>query len=70
MTEQPANIDDSALSEAMRLIDPTGMLVPSSEAYQSVREMVLGWIDGCGPDYAIDMARKGAKHLDIWVQCQ
>ena len=65
---QTGNARDT-VHEAMKLIDPSGTLVPGTEAYDAVRGMVLEWIDQCGPDYALDMAERSAKHLDLWLKC-
>ena len=56
------------ITKALTLIDPSGTLVPGTDAYETIRDMICGWIDKCGPDYARDMARKGAKHLETWLK--
>ena len=70
MIEQPIDMDGSALSEAMALIDPSGILVPGTDEYELIRDMVVKWIDGCGPENAIYMARQGARHLEKWIKCR
>ena len=68
MPQQRTDIDGDTVSKAMALIDPSGTLVPGTVEYNTIRDMILGWIDECGPDYAIDMASKGAKNLDKWLK--
>ena len=63
-------IEDETLCKALTLIDPSGTLVPETEEYATIKDMILGWIDECGQDYALEMARKGAKHLDSWMTCR
>jgi hypothetical protein len=62
--------DDETVPKAMGLIDPSGNLVPGTELYDLIREMIIKWIDGCGPDNALYMARQGARHFDKWIKCR
>ena len=62
--------DRDILSEAMQLIDPSGTLVPGTDEYDSIKDMILGWIEERGPDYALDKAKEGSKHLDMWLKCR
>ena len=55
-----------ALSRAMSLIDPGDTLRPGSREYANVRHLVRDWIDQCGSEQALFMARIGARHLDRW----
>lgn len=50
----------------MALIDPSGTLVPGTDAYAVIEEMILRWIDECGPEYALRMAEAGVEHLERW----
>lgn len=61
---------DETLTKALTQIDPSGTLVPGTDEYGTIKDMILGWMDECGQDYALDMARKGAKHLDSWMTCR
>ena len=70
MSQQPASQDDDTVSKAMALIDPSGTLVPGTEEYDLIRDMIVKWIAGCGPDSALYMARQGANHLDKWMKCR
>lgn len=70
MKEQQTDKDDRTCSEALKLMNPSGTLVPGTDEYDLIRDMILGWIDECGPDCALDMARKGVKHLDSWLKCR
>jgi hypothetical protein len=65
--EQPK--EDDTFQKAMAFIDPSHTLVLGTEAYDSIRDMILGWIDQCGPNDTLDMAKKGAVHLDMWLKC-
>jgi len=64
MPEQPK--EDDTFLKAMAFIDPSHTLVLGAETYDSIRDMFLGWIDQFGPDYILDMAKKGANHLEMW----
>jgi hypothetical protein len=64
---QPTD-DDSILQSAMSLLDPSGTLVPGTEAYDVIRDMTLGWIERCGPENALDMAQHFATHLAMWLK--
>ena len=68
MMQQRTDHERDSLSDALALIDPAGTLVPGTEAHDAIRDMILGWMDRCGPGYAIGMAQKGAKHLDRWMK--
>jgi len=68
MQQERTDQDDDIVLKAMGLIDPSGTLVPGTIKYKTIRDMIFGWIDECGPDYALDMARKGSKHLDLWLK--
>jgi len=61
---------EETLSRALKIIDPSGTLVPGTDEHESIQDMILKWIDECGADYALDMARKGEKHLDMWLKCR
>ena len=58
------------ITKALTLIDPSSTLVPGTDEYGTIKDMILGWIKECGQDCALDMARKGAKHLDSWMTCR
>ena len=68
MMQQRTEKERDSLSDALALIDPAGTLVPGTEAYDTIRDMILGWMDRCGPEYARCMAKIGAKHLDRWLK--
>ena len=57
---------EDTVSKALELIDPSGTLVPGTIEYKTIRDLILRWIDECGPDYAICMAEVGAEHLERW----
>jgi hypothetical protein len=62
--EQPVNLD--ILLQAMVLIDPSNTLVVGTEAYDTIRNMIFGWIEEFGPEYALQMAQSGESHLERW----
>ena len=68
--ELEPEIENDALTKALTLIDPSGILVPGTEEHDSIRDMIRGWIDECGPVHALAMARKGAEHLGSWLRCR
>jgi hypothetical protein len=45
------------ITKALTLIDPSGTLVPGTVEYKTIKGMILSWIDECGPDCALAMAR-------------
>jgi hypothetical protein len=59
-------IEDETFAKVLLLIDPDGTLLPGTRQYDRISVMIRGWIDQCGPDYALCMAQIGAKHLDGW----
>jgi hypothetical protein len=62
--EQPTN--DETLSQAIALIDPSHTLVLGTELSDTIRYMILGWIEQFGPEYALQMAQSCEKHLERW----
>lgn len=70
MQPQRTDQDGDTISKAMALIDPSGTLVSGTEEYELIRDMIVRWIEGCGPDNALYMARQGASHLDQWIRCR
>jgi hypothetical protein len=57
---------NDTLSEALKLIDPSGSLEPGTNPYSVIVEMIESWIHQHGPYAALEMARKSARHLDVW----
>ena len=66
MTDQPLTNKSDALSEAMNLIDPSGTLVPETEAYDTIKCLIQGWIRQYGYGRALCMARISRKRLGRW----
>jgi hypothetical protein len=58
--------EDSTLNMALRLIDPSGTLVPGTEDYDTVKLMIQGWMREYGRNRPLCMTRLGAKHLNSW----
>jgi hypothetical protein len=65
MKAQIFNINNP-LSDALKLIDPSGTLVPGSQEHDMVSYLLQGWIDQSGPDQALCMARMCRKRLGRW----
>ena len=65
-TIPPQPDKDSTINMALKLIDPSGTLVPGTEDYDTIRLMIQGWLGQYGRNRALCMARLGAKHLDGW----
>ena len=57
---------NDTLSEALKMIDPSGTLVPGTSQYNVIVDMIQSWIRQHGPKEALDMARKSARHYDVW----
>jgi hypothetical protein len=57
---------NDTLNEAIKLIDPEGMLVPGTRQYASIMEMLEIWLRQHSPDKALEMARNSAKYLKVW----
>jgi hypothetical protein len=66
MAPESRPYEDRTIAEAIALIDPQKTLVPGTGEYDRICELIRCWIDECGNDYALCMARKGANHLDRW----
>jgi hypothetical protein len=62
----PKPNEDEIVAKALALIDPEKTLVPGTREHARIGDLVRCWIDECGQDYALCMARKGANHLDRW----
>ena len=65
--ERPNNGD--ILIQAMALIDPSHSLVLGTELDDTIKYMILGWIEQFGPEYALQMAQSCEKHLERWGKC-
>jgi hypothetical protein len=59
-------IENDTLTNALEVIDPSGTLVPGTRQHNRISSMIREWIDHCGPEYALCMAKEGAKRLDRW----
>lgn len=57
---------EETLAKALALIDPYTTLVPGTQAHDTIRGLLAEWLDQCGPEQAIFMARMGANHLERW----
>jgi hypothetical protein len=54
------------MSQAIALIDPSHTLVLGTELDDTIRYMILGWIEQFGPEYALEMAQSCEKYLERW----
>ena len=53
-------------NEALKLIDPEGMLVPGTRQHTRIREMIKIWLRQHSPEEVLEMARNSAKYLKVW----
>ena len=56
---------NDTLNEALRLIDPEGMLVPGTRQHDRIREMIEIWLRRHSPEEVLEMARYSAKYLKV-----
>lgn len=66
MTDHRTDREGDTIREAMKLMDPSGTLQPGTMAYKTMRDMILRWVNECGPEYALCMAKVGAEHFERW----
>jgi hypothetical protein len=59
---------DEAILEAMRLIDPEGMLDQDQRKYKVILETVTRWIDTQGVEKGLETARNSAQHMKVWYR--
>ncbi len=59
---------DGTIKEALKLIDPEGMLIPGTRQYDRISEMIYIWLRRHSRDEVLEMARYSAKHLKVWVE--
>jgi hypothetical protein len=55
-----------ALKEAMKLIDPEGLLGKSSGDRDRIEKMVAGWVDCYGIETTLRMAERSNRYLKAW----
>jgi hypothetical protein len=60
------NVRYRTLSKALKVIDPSGTLVPGTRQHNRISSLIGEWIYQCGPEYALCMAKNGSEHLDRW----
>ena len=56
---------NDTISEALRLIDPEGMLIPGTRQYDRISEMIEIWLRRYSRDEVLEMARYSAKYLKV-----
>ena len=66
MIDQPPIDENDTLSDAIKVIDPSGTIVPGSDAHDTIRCMLRDWIHQYGKSRALCMARLGKKRLGRW----
>ena len=54
------------VNEALKLIDPEGMLVPGPRQCDRIREMIEIRLRQHSRDKVLEMARDSAKYLKVW----
>lgn len=57
---------NDTLKEAIKLIDPEGMLIPDTRQYDRITEMIEIWLRRHSRDEVLEMARYSAKYLKVW----
>ena len=57
---------NDTIIEAIKLVDPEGMLIPGTRQYDRIWEMLEIWLRQHGPDTTLEMARNSAKFLKMW----
>ena len=50
----------------LQMIELPGSLESGSRKYDVIVEMIEGWLHHHGPEKALEMTRKGARHIDVW----
>jgi hypothetical protein len=58
--------NDETLNQAIKLIDPEGLLVPGTRQFNTIRDMLSEWIKAYGPERALYEAEQSAKFLRTW----
>ena len=62
---KPTNVRYQTLSKALGIIDPKGVLMPGTEVYNRVTEMILSWMAEMEPDEVLRMSRDSRRFLTI-----
>ncbi len=57
---------NETISEAIKRIDPEGMLIPGTRQYGRIWEMLEIWLRQHGAEKTLEMARYSAKYLKVW----
>jgi hypothetical protein len=63
--EKPTNVIHQTLSKALAIIDPKGVLMPGTEEYNRVMEMILSWMTEMEPDEVLRMSHDSRSLLSI-----
>jgi len=53
---------NDTINEAIKLIDPKGMLVPGTRQHDRIREMIEIWLGRHSPEEVLEMARNTQTH--------
>jgi len=62
---KPSNVRYQTLSKALGIIDPKGVLMPGTEEYNRVTEMILSWMAEMEPDEVLRMSHDSRRLLTI-----
>jgi hypothetical protein len=62
---KPSNVRYQTLSKALGIIDPKGGLMPGTEEYNRVTEMILSWMAEMEPDEVLRMSHDSRRLLTI-----
>ena len=66
MRQQTSIKEGDELIGLMNVIDPSGTLVPGTDAYDTIRCLLNGWIRQYGYSRALCMARICRKRIGRW----
>ena len=62
---KPTNVRYQTLSKALAIIDPRGVLMPGTDEYNRVTEMILSWMAEMEPDEVLRMSHDSRSLLSI-----
>ena len=62
---KPTNVRYQTLSKALAIIDPKGVLMPGTEVYNRVTEMILSWMAEMEPDEVLRMSQGSRRLLSM-----
>lgn len=70
MINRVTNKRYETLSQALRIIDPDGLLVPGTPGHNQVTDMILSWMHEKDTDEVLQMSRVARRNTGIRRQSQ